>query len=214
MGFPVGSKVCYRTTGRGTFHCERCGGDRPYLHRSGRRWAHVLGIPVAVLGPAGEHLRCAACGTCYRVELLAVPTTDQMQVALLAGTAVAVLAMLAADGEASRAARGRAVEAIRAAGAPDCDEARLGAALADARPVVPGSGLAIGLRPGIEALGLQFDACAREWFLGRIVGVGLADGPLSTARREVAGTIARYLGLTQSRAEAVISLTEEAAQAG
>ncbi len=82
----VGSRVCYRTIGSGVFHCERCGGDRPYRHRSGRRWAHLLGIPLALLGGTGEHLRCTVCRTCYRVELLAVPTIEQMLVALLVGT--------------------------------------------------------------------------------------------------------------------------------
>ncbi len=59
----VGSRVCYRTIGHGVFHCERCGGDRPYRHRSGRRWAHVLGIPFARIGDTGEHLRCTICLT-------------------------------------------------------------------------------------------------------------------------------------------------------
>ena len=127
----VGSRVCYRTIGRGVFHCERCGGDRPYRHRSGRRWAHVLGIPVASLGDTGEHLRCAICHTCYRVELLAVPTTEQMLVALLAGTKAAVLAMLKAGGENSQAARRRGIQMIRAAGAPDYHDGWLTTALAD-----------------------------------------------------------------------------------
>ncbi len=127
----VGSRVWYRTIGSGVFHCERCGGDRPYRHRSGRRWAHLLGVPVASLGDTGEHLRCTCCRTCYRVELLAVPTIDQMLVALLAGTKAAVLAMLTAGGAASPAARRRGIQMIRDAGAPEFDDTRLTAALAD-----------------------------------------------------------------------------------
>ncbi len=163
-----GSRVCYRTIGRGEFHCERCGGDRLYWHRSGRRWAHVLGIPVLSLGGTGEHLCCVSCGTCYRVDLLAVPTTAQMEDALLAATTAAVLAMLRAGG-ATGAARRRGIAAIRSAGSTDFNEARLKAALSS--PVHPSGALA---------------------------------GP----------AIARHLGMTQSQARTVISLLEEAAQAG
>jgi hypothetical protein len=234
----VGSRVCYRTIGSGVFHCERCGGDRPYRHRSGRRWARLFGHRLARLGGTREHLRCAVCRTCYRVELLAVPTIEQMLVALLAGTKAAVLAMLRAGGAANPAARRRAVQMIRAAGAPDYHDGRLLAALAgggapggagapggSAAPGVPGmpgpgqavagaDGLEVGLRPAVEAFAIQLEVAAREWFLAKIVEVGLADGPLSTAEREVAGTVARYLGMTAAHGRDVIMLAEEAAQAG
>jgi len=44
--------------------------------------------------------------------------------------------------------------------------------------------------------------------------VGLADGLLSSAEREVALTVARHLGLSQAKADDVIQLAEQAAQAG
>lgn len=206
MAALVGSRVWYRTVGRGVFHCERCGGDRPYRHRSGRRWAHLLGIPVAALGSTGEHLRCTICRTCYRVDLLAVPTMEQMLVALLAGTEAAVLAMLRAGGAGSPAARRRGIAMIRAAGATDFPDDRLSAALDGGQP--------IGLRPAIEAFAVQLDWHAREWFLAKVVEVGLADGALSPDERAVAGTVARYLGMSASRGDDVISLAEQAAQAG
>ena len=217
----TGSRVCYRTIGRGVFHCERCGGDRPYQHRSGRRWLHLLGVPVAALGGTGEHLRCAVCHTCYRIELLAVPTVDQMELALLAGTRAAVLAMLGAGGAGSQAARRRGTELIRTAGADCYDEARLAAALGE-RPAgerpAGGADVAdepgVGLRPALEAFAVQLEGHAREWFLAKVVEVGLADGPLSAAERDVAGDVARYLGMSQSRGRDVISLAEQAAQAG
>jgi hypothetical protein len=214
----VGSRVWYRTVGRGVFHCERCGGDRSYLHRSGRRLAHVLGIPVVSLGGAGEHLRCGVCRTCYRVELLAVPTMAQMLVALQAGTTAAVLEMLKA-GSAGPAARHCGIEMIRAAGASDADDRWLMSALSDpgatgpdaADPPQDANGAGVALRPAVEALAIQLDIHAREWFLAKIVQVGLADGPLTAAERSVAGNVARYLGMSASRAENVISLVEEAA---
>jgi hypothetical protein len=232
----AGSRVWYRTVGHGVFHCERCGGDRPYRHRSGRRWAHLLGVPVAALGSTGEHLRCVDCRTCYRVELLAVPTMEQMLVALLAATKAAVLAMLRAGGAGSPAARRRGIAMIRAAGAPDFHDERLAAALgepAGAREPERAGGpdedaapkdragcqdLAgeppIGLRPAIEGFAVQLDLHAREWFLAKVVEIGLADGALSPQERAVAATVARYLGMSASRGDDVISLAEQAAQAG
>jgi hypothetical protein len=192
----------YRTLGRGVFHCERCGGDRPYRHLRAR--IRRTGRPGV-----SEHLRCAICGTCYRVELLAVPTTDQMLDALLAGTTAAVLAMLAAGDQASDAASQRAVETIRNAGAPDYDLARLALALSEAA-----HGQVAGLRAAAETFAVQLEVPAREWFLAGVVQVGLADGSLSDGQRAVAGLIARYLGLTQAMARAVIAAMEEAAQAG
>lgn len=213
----VGSRVWYRTIGNGVFHCERCGGDRSYRHRSGRRWAHLLGVPVASLGDTGEHLCCTSCRTCYRVDLLAVPTMEQMLVALFAGTNAAVLAMLRAGGAGSQVARRRGIQMIRDAGAPEYDDGQLAAALADPeaasrRP--DAGGRALGLRPAIEALSVQLEIPAREWFLAKVVELGLADGSLSTAERDVAGTVARYLGMSPARGRDVISLAEEAAQAG
>ena len=215
---PIGSTVRYRTIGRGKFHCERCGGDRPYLHRSGRRWAHVLGIPVASLGDTGEHLRCTACRTCYRVELLAVPTIEQMHAALLAGTKEAVLAMLGSGGADSPVARRRGIQMIRAAGAPDYGDEQLTAALDDGPAAGPSAAArpreidepGVGLRPAIEAFAIQLDIHAREWFLAKVVEVGLADGSLTARERAVAGTVARYLGMSPARGEDVISLVEAA----
>lgn len=214
----VGSRVCYRTIGHGEFHCERCGGDRPYRHRAGRRWASLLGLPVVRCGDTGEHLRCAICLTCYRVELLAVPTMAQMRLALLAATTTAVHAMLRAGGPIIPAAKRRAIALIRSAGSPDYGEANLSAALGtgpgQASGVPQQHGQVLGLRPALEAVAIQLEAHAREWFLAKIVHVGLASGSLSPAEREVAATIARYLGMTKAQARAVIALTEEAAQAG
>ena len=41
-----GLRVFYRTIAQGTFHCRRCGGDRQYRHRAGRRWFTLFFLPV------------------------------------------------------------------------------------------------------------------------------------------------------------------------
>jgi hypothetical protein len=210
-----GSRVLYRTIGYGEFHCERCGGDRPYRHRSGRRWAHLLGIPIVSLADAGEHLNCTACRTSYRVELLAVPTMAQMQQALLAGTKAAVLTLLRSGPGSRPEARQRGVEVITRAGAPEYDETSLMADLAGPGLASAPAGLVPpGNRPAIEAFAVQLDPHAKEWFLAQIVNVGLAGGSLGTAQREAIHTVARYLGMSRSRARHVISVTEAAGQIG
>jgi len=217
MQVTIRSRVFYRAVASGVFHCERCGGDRPYRQRSGRQWAQVFGLPIIPLGRTGEHLRCVICRTCYRVDLLAVPTVDQMLDALLDATTLATLAMLNAGGSASQAARRRAIELIMSAGSPEYDEPDLAVALEQvggAPDAALTCGPVPGLRSAVETVAIQLEGPAREWFLGKVVQVGLADGALSTAERDVVGTVARYLGMSQARADSVILLAEEAAQAG
>src|SRR5215472_7581085 len=161
----VGRRVRYRTVGRGIMLCERCGGDRPYRRRSGRTWLCLLGVPVRRGAPAGEHLRCADCRTCYRVELLAVPTVPQMRAALANGTKAAAVAVLASGGPAPSVACRRAVELISAAGLAEYGDRQLADDLAgNAMPE---------LRPAVRELAVQLEPCAREWFLTRVVGLGL-----------------------------------------
>jgi tellurite resistance protein len=211
------SRVYYRAVASGEFHCERCGGDRPYRHRTGRRWVQIFGLPIFPLDHTGDHLRCVICRTCYRVDLLAVPTVEQMQAALLDATTAAALAMLNAGGSASQAARRRAIGLIMSAGSPEYGELDLEVALeATEQPyeTVVSCGPVPGLRSAVETLAIQLERPAKEWFLGKVVQVGLADGSLSAAERDVVGTVARYLGMSQAKAEDVILLAEEAAQAG
>ncbi len=213
----TGSGIYYRTIATGIFHCERCGGDRPYRHRSGRRWSRFLGIPVMPLERTGEHLRCMICRTCYRVELLAVPTIEQMQSALVDATTSAVLAMLNAGGSTSQAARRSAIQLIMSAGSPDFTEADLVGGLRRARSAqqaVIACGPVPGLRLSVETLAIQLELHAKEWFLGNVIRVGLADGSLTASERDVVGTVARHLGLTAAQAQDVILLAEDAAQAG
>jgi tellurite resistance protein len=213
----VGSRIYYRAIAYGVFHCERCGGDRPYRQRSGRRWAQFLGIPIAPLDRTGEHLRCTICRTCYRVELLAVPTIEQMRTALLGGTTAATLAMLHAGGSASQAARRRAIELIGSVGSRQYGDPELDVALERTGQVMEmpvTCGPVAGLRTAVETLSIQMENHAREWFLAQIVQVGLADGSLSPAERDVVGAVARYLGMSQAQANDVIQVAEEAAQAG
>jgi hypothetical protein len=199
-----GLRVFYRTAGHGTFHCQRCGGDRGYRHKVGRRWFTLFFIPVIPLNKAGQHVQCAVCGTRYRMDVLCLPTSAQMQQALPAGTRAAAIAMLRAGGRGSSPARRRAIDAVRGAGLADYDEQTLDADLSEA---------AMDLDGPLNRLTLQFAIPATEWFLADVVRIGLADGMLSDEERQAAREIAAQLGMTPAQARGVITMTEEGASA-
>jgi hypothetical protein len=199
-----GLRVFYRTAGHGTFHCQRCGGDRGYRHKVGRRWFTMFFIPVIPINKAGQHVQCAVCGTRYRMDVLCLPTSAQMQQALPAGTRAAAIAMLRAGGRGSSPARRRAIDAVRGAGLADYDEQTLDADLSEA---------AMDLDGPLNRLTLQFAIPATEWFLADVVRIGLADGMLSDEERQAAREIAAQLGMTPAQARGVITMTEEGASA-
>ena len=204
----LGVRFYFRTVGRGTLHCQRCGGDRAYRLCTGRRWIHLLRIPFFPLERVAEHVQCRRCGTRYRIEVLALPTTAQMQAALPAGWLAAATAMLSAGDQASGVARNRAIDVLRAAGLTDYDDAALTVDLAAAADPELDISVPLG------TLARQLMMPAPEWFLADVVRIGLADGALSADERVAAQVIAAHLGMTAAQARGVISMTEESAAAG
>jgi hypothetical protein len=199
-----GLRVFFRTIGQGEFHCQRCGGDRQYKHRTGRRYLTIFFIPVIPLNRVSEHVQCATCGTRYRMDVLNLPTAAQMQAALPAGMRAAATAMLRAGDPASGPARQRAIGAIAGAGAQGYDSGALDSDLAQ-----PPEATAT----AVARLGAQLAVHAREWFLAEVVRIGMADGPLTSAERDAAHVVGASLGMTQAQALGVIALTEQAAAA-
>jgi zinc-ribbon family len=199
-----GLRVFYRTVGQGTFHCQRCGGDREYRHRAGRRWFTLFFIPVIPLNRVGEHVQCAVCRTNYRMDVLSLPTAAQMEEALPAGMRTAAIAMLRSGDTGSAPARRRVIDAVSGAGLGGYDDAALDADLSAA---AAGQDLA----GPLNRLAIQLAVPAREWFLAEVVRIGLADGLLSDEERHAAQEIAAQLGMTPAQARGVISMTEEGA---
>jgi hypothetical protein len=197
-----GLRVFYRTIRQGVFHCRRCGGDRQYRLRSGRRFFTLFFIPVIPLNKVGEHVQCLTCTTRYHTSALALPTAEQMQAALPAGMRAAAAAMLRAGDPGSPAARRKAIEAITGAGAQGYDDAALSRDLAQPAGYVA---------PALNQVGSQLAIQAREWFLAEVVRIGMADGMLSDTERQAAQAVAADLGMTQAQAYGVISMTERAA---
>lgn len=205
-----GLRFYFRTIGHGSFHCQRCGGDRTYRHKSGRRWIHVFFIPVIPLDKAGEYVQCTECGTRYSPEVLALPTMAQMQAALPAGMRAAAITMLRAGDPGSSAARRRVIDAVKGAGAAEYDDAAVDADLESSAGADGGGSV----EERLNALAAQLAVPAREWFLAEIVRIGLADGALTDSERQAAREIAGQLGMTPAQAVGVIALTEEGASAG
>ena len=135
-----GLRVIYRTLGNGVFFCRRCGGDREYRHRTGRRFITVFFIPLIPLTKTGEHVQCRTCKTRYVTEVLRLPTTAALQLSLAAGMRALVTAILRVGDPGSPLARRRAIEAWSGTGERDYDEAALDADLAEpAEARCPGS---------------------------------------------------------------------------
>jgi len=200
-----GIRVFFHTTAQGVFHCQRCGGDRQYRRRAGRRFFTLFFIPIIPLNKVGEHVQCTTCKTRYHVEVLNLPTAAQMQAALPAGMRAGATTMLRAGDPGSAAARQRAIAAITAAGQQAYSDAVLNADLA----VAPDAAAA-----ALGQVGAQLAIQAREWFLAEVVRIGLADGPLTDAERHAAYTVGASLGMTQAQALGLITLTEQGASAG
>lgn len=206
----IGLRAFFRAISQGTFHCRRCGGDRPYVLKSGRRWIHLFFIPVIPLDHAGEFVRCEDCGTRYHTDVLALPTMAQMQAALPAGMRAAAITMLRAGDASSGVARRRAIDAVRGAGVAGYDDVAVDADLEQSSR--PGAGEEVAAR--LDALAGQLAVPAREWFLAEIVRIGLADGGLTEAERQAAREMATGLQMTPAQAVGVITLTVEGASAG
>jgi hypothetical protein len=192
--------VIYRTLGRGAFFCRRCGGDRAYRHRAGRRYITVYFIPLVPLTKTGEHVQCLTCKTRYVTEVLKLPTTVQMQVALVAGMRAMVGIILRAGDPANPLSRRRALDAVAGAGEGGYDEDALKEDLAEPADAA---------RAKIGALGAQLQTEAREWYVAEAIRIAMADGPLTAAERSAAEHLAAALGMTQAQAFGVIALTEQ-----
>jgi hypothetical protein len=195
-----GLRIIYRTLGRGVFFCRRCGGDREYQQRTGRRYVTVFFIPLVPLGRTGEHVQCLTCKTRYVTEVLKLPTTVQMQVALVAGMRALVAVILRSGDPESPLSRRRALDVVTGAGNASYNEDAL------ERDLTEPADAAL---PKIAALGRQLQIEAREWCLAEAIRIAMADGLLTGAERAAAEHLATVLGMTQAQAIGVIALTEQ-----
>jgi hypothetical protein len=195
-----GLRVVWSTIATGVFHCRKCGGDRNYRHRTGRRFFTLFFIPVIPMNKVGEHVQCDTCKTRYVTEVLKAPTVAAMQMAVTDGVRGMAALMLHSGDLSNDAARRKAITVVTGAGVTGYDEAALVQDLS--RPVAD-------WRPAIAAFGGQLQPVAKEWHLAEMIRLGLLDGPLTDSQRNAVISIASDLGMTPAQAYGVISLTEQ-----
>ncbi|WP_353942471.1 TerB family tellurite resistance protein [Streptomyces sp. HUAS MG91] len=197
----LGVHTTWTTVGDGEFFCPGCGGDRNYQRRTGRRRFLVLGVPVLPRGETGPVVECAACQERFGTEALDHPTTHRFSAMLRDAVHTVVLAVLAVGGAASRTSLECAVGVLRGAGFEDASEVRL-AALVEAlvtdagrmpEHAGPGASLAIELHEALDPLAQHLAPAGRESILLQGARIALADGPYSSAERDVLGTVGAAL---------------------
>lgn len=198
-----GFKVLYKTRDNGTFFCPRCGADRAYQHRVGRKWFRLYYIPLfPVGGPVNEHVLCETCKGKFTMQALARPTSMQLSASLLDGVRGVIVHVLRAGSIESPAAREIAVAEVERAGLPGYTDQTLTADL----DAVPGD-----LNPLLSTLGGQLADQGKENLLRAGTRTALADGALTDLERRVLNSTAASLGMTQAHAQGVISMAEQAA---
>lgn len=196
-----GYKVLYKTLASGAFLCPRCGADRAYQHRVGRRWFTLYWIPLFPIGKQiNEDVRCETCQGMFTMATLSRPTSAQLSGQLLDGVRGLLVHVLRAGSMHSPEARAAAVYEVQAAGLPGYTDQTLAADL----DAVPGdlSGL-------MGALGGQMADQGKENLLRAGAKTALADGPMTDLERRVLTTTAAELGMTPAHAQGVLALAEQ-----
>ncbi|MET9082122.1 TerB family tellurite resistance protein [Streptomyces sp. NPDC004237] len=196
----LGTRTAWTPVGDGQFFCPGCGGDRNYQRLTGRRRFTLLGVPVLPRGTTGPVVECAACRHHYGTDVLDHPTTTRFSAMLRDAVHTVALAVLAAGGTCSRTSLEAAAATVRAAGFEDATEDRLGALVdalaADTGRVFEqpgGASLAIELHEALDPLAPHLAPGGRESLLLQAARIALADGPYTTAEREVLGTVGAAL---------------------
>ncbi|MFD5571619.1 tellurite resistance TerB family protein [Streptomyces cadmiisoli] len=196
----VGTRTAWTAIGDGEFFCPGCGGDRNFQRLTGRRRFTLLGLPVLPRGSTGPVVECAACRRHFGTDALDHPTTTRFSAMLRDAVHTVALAVLAAGGTGTRTSLTAAAGTVRAAGFEDCTEEQLGAlveALAADTGRVHGApcgpGLAIELHEALDPLAPHLAPAGRESILLQGARIALADGPYTTAEREVLATVGAAL---------------------
>ncbi|RKS74836.1 hypothetical protein BZB76_3358 [Actinomadura pelletieri DSM 43383] len=198
-----GLTAVFRTVSEGTFHCPRCGGDRAYRRRTGRRWVSVFFVPVVPLWRLGPSVACRTCRGRFPVSVLRTPTARHMAEALATGMRAAAALVLRAGDPADAAARARAAETVTGYGDPGYGGNDIDADLTLRRTFLERDVATAGAHLGVEA---------KEWFLAQAVRIGLAGGSLRDGQRRELHGIADLLGMSPAYALGVIVTTEGAAR--
>jgi hypothetical protein len=188
----------FGSVGTGAFHCPRCGGDRHYKQKVGRRWFTLFFLPVIPLNEVGRVVECQTCKTRFENSVLRVATAGQI------GSALPLIY------------RTFAVAVLRVGDSPTAREHAIGVAVsAGVRPYGPAE-LENDLRtlpPRLDDRAHEvvrpLDAGGRERIMMAATRVAVADAPVTDAERSTLIGIGEYLGLSMATIHGTISLMAE-----
>ncbi|MGF1426014.1 TerB family tellurite resistance protein [Kitasatospora sp. LaBMicrA B282] len=209
-----GVRPRWRTEVLGDFFCPGCGGDRNYRRQRGRRWLRLFGTPLLPLGPELGSVQCTNCHGRYGVESLEQLTSGRLTALLRDAQYTIALAMLAAGGTGTAAARAEACELIRSAGFEEYGEAQVLAALAaligldPVEPLAlggPGDGLLGELRATLKPLAPHLAQQGRERLVLSGARVALADGRYVPQERAALATVGGCLNLSPEAVERLLA---------
>ena len=193
--FIWGFKNRHKVIGEGTFFCPRCGGDRPYQQRVGRRWFTLYYIPLFPTGqPLNEHVQCGVCKQAFTPAALQRPTSVQLSSQLLDAVRGAAVHVLRAGSTEQPAARACAVSEVQRAGLANYDDAALTADL----NAVPGDLTAL-----LSELGQRLAPTGKEKLVQSAVRVAAADGPVTDMEMTIIRHLGATLGLTAMHVEGI-----------
>jgi tellurite resistance protein len=193
----------YKTVGEGTFFCPRCGADRPYLQRVGRRWFTLFFIPIAPVGGArNEHVQCGVCKQAFNPAVLQRPTSVQLSAQLIDAVRGSAVHILRAGSTEQPAARECAVTEVQRAGLAAYDDAALSADL----DAVPGD-----LTGLLTELGQRLAATGKEKLVQSAVRIAAADGPVTDMELTVIKHLGATLGLTAMHVEGICARASQPA---
>ncbi|MET7637925.1 TerB family tellurite resistance protein [Streptomyces sp. NPDC005438] len=202
----AGVRTSWHTLDDGEFFCPDCGGDRNYRRRTGSRRAVLLGLPLVRRGTTGPVVECADCRHHFDEHALERPTTARLGAMLRDAVHTVALVVLAAGDSTDSSPVAAAVESVRAAGFPQCDEEQLIALLAafDAESV-EGHAVEAELRETLAPLAEELALPGRENLLLRGAHIALADGPYQPAEERALDLIGAALQLPPTEVERLLA---------
>jgi Tellurite resistance protein TerB len=190
-----GFKTRYKAISEGMFFCSRCGADRPYKQRVGRRWFTLYYIPLFPTGSAkNEHVQCQVCNQAFTLAALQRPTTVQLSSQLLDAVRGAAVHILRAGSIQVPAARECAISEIQKAGLPQYGDAELSADL----DVVPGD-----LSAMYAELNQRLAVNGKEKLVQGVVRIAAADGAVTDLEMTVIKHLGATIGLTAMHVEGI-----------
>jgi hypothetical protein len=182
----------------GVFHCPRCGGDRHYRLKVGRRWFTLFFLPVIPLNEVARAVECQTCKGKFETAVLGIATAGQIGSALpLIYRTFAVAVLRVGD---SPAAREFVVRLIGSVGAQGYGPPQLERDLASLPPR---------LDDRTYQVVQQFDGNGREQIMLAAARVAMVDGPATDDERKILTGIGEYLGLSVATIHGTLALVAQ-----